>query len=97
MKEFFQGKIGRSNFLLRNIIFGLVFCCAVIIVESYDLIGIQLIGVLLFIADLAFFYNAVCLRLNDLKKSWSYFSLIFLPIADIYLFYLLFIKEGEKD
>ena len=54
------------------------------------------LGLLLFFIGLALYFNAIGLRLNDLNKPWTYFLLVFVPIGNLYLLYLLFLKEGEK-
>ncbi len=90
--KYFQGKIGRGNFLLRMFIYVFILVVASIIMKG----SFAFLGLLLVFIALALYFNAIGLRLNDLNKSWTYFLLIFVPFANLYLLYLLFLKEGEK-
>jgi len=92
IKEYFEGKIGRGNFFLRVVIYYLVLYVAVILMKGVY----GWLGLILFFVGLALFFNAIGLRLNDLKKPWAYYLLIFVPIGNLYLLYLLFLKKGEK-
>ena len=71
MKQYFQGKIGRGNFTIRVIIYWSVLICASLMLESSsNWTLVQWIGLLLFLTGIAFFFNAIGLRLNDLKEKW---------------------------
>ena len=75
MKEFFQGEIDRGNFTIRVVIYWSVLICASYMMESSsDWTWIGWLGLLLFITGIAFFFNAIGLRLNDLKEKWSLLS-----------------------
>lgn len=94
MKEYFQGKIGRGNFLLRMVIYFFILAISGLIMQIQN--SFAFLGLLIFFVGLALYFNAIGLRLNDLNKPWTYFLLIFVPFANLYLLYLLFLKEGKK-
>lgn len=94
MKEYFQGKIGREKFFLRMIISLSILAISGLIMEIQN--SFAFLGLLMFFAGLALYFNAIGLRLNDLNKPWTYFLLFFVPFANLYLLYLLLLKKGDK-
>jgi uncharacterized membrane protein YhaH (DUF805 family) len=94
MKEYFQGKMGRVNFLLRIIIYFFILAISGLIMQMQN--SFAFLDLLLFFIGLALYLNAIGLILNDLNKPLTYFLLIFVSFGNIYLLYLLFLKEVEK-
>ncbi|NLD50437.1 MAG: DUF805 domain-containing protein [Clostridiaceae bacterium] len=94
MKEYFQGKIGRGNFLLRMVIYFCILAISGSVMQMQN--SFASLGLLIFFIGVALYFNAIGLRLNDLNKPWTYLLLIFVPFGNLYLLYLLFLKEGEK-
>ena len=101
----FQGRINRFQFLIASV--GLYVLLGASIYFAMEIWGFfeKFYLVLIFRALTVFFLTVFSLsffsimirRFHDIGKRWFFAPLIIVPIYNVYLFVILYVREGEGE
>jgi uncharacterized membrane protein YhaH (DUF805 family) len=90
----FEGRIGRQKYFLTLLIFGVGFQLVNFAITT-RLDSPIVFSIVWTLGMMVFFAFQIVKRLHDLGKSGTHYWLLFIPLYNIYLTFLLLFKKGE--
>lgn len=105
LENLYQGRMGRLNYFLSSIllpILFLIFCAAIILLITffvpYAPFLLPVILLVLFLGTIYYAYHGLSFyvrRLHDLGLSGWFLLLLFVPLVNIILYFILLFKKGD--